>query len=80
MLYFYLTYMHMVHFHVCVPRNIFLLYLALPRKAAAKSFSLQREISDEVKMLHNEFITVVIGPHSGKYLSMCLSPVEIVRT
>lgn len=63
----------MVHFHVCVPRNIFLLYLALP----ARSFSLQREISDEVKMLHSEFIT---GIYSGKYLSMCLSPVEIVRT
>lgn len=70
----------MVYFHVYVPRNIFLLYLALPRKSGAKSFSLQREISDGVKMLRSEFITVVIGPHSGKYLSMCLSPIEIVRT
>lgn len=39
MLYFYLTCVHMVLFHVCVLRNRFLLYLALPSKAAAHSFS-----------------------------------------
>lgn len=39
-----------------------------------------RKKSNEVKMLHSKFIIVVVGPHSGKYLSMCLSPIEIIRT
>lgn len=37
--YFYLTYMHMVHFHACVLRNIFPLYHVLLWKASAHSFS-----------------------------------------
>lgn len=39
-----------------------------------------RKKPNEIKMLHSKFIIVVIGPHSGKYLSMCLSPIEIIKT
>lgn len=35
---------------------------------------------NDVKMLHSKLLIVVLGLHSGKYLSMCLSPVEIIRT
>lgn len=36
--------------------------------------------SNKVKMLCSKFIIVVIGPYSGKYLSIYLSSIEIIRT
>lgn len=39
-----------------------------------------RKKSNEIKKLHSKFIIVIIGSHSGKYLSMCLSPIEIIKT
>lgn len=63
-----------IHSSSILPSLGRLLLIASPRKMKFQ------EKSNEVEMLLSKFIIVFTGPCSGKYLSMCLSPIEINRT
>lgn len=70
-------------FSMCVCLGIYSCFILLSLQRllpTASSKMKSRERPNEVKMLHSKFIIVFIGPSSGKYLSMCLSPIEINRT